>query len=305
MEQLDLFTLMHESEVEQSKAATADYPDIMTITEDNPLRNEAVFWATDYTWHMAVHECEGLLASRKQYREENPQSRYIKPVIYCNAWQARGEDPQSWNIAEIGHSSITACPHCGADLSSGKGTVIIERRFKDKPYQCVYERPLPHISVIESVADAIAEQLTPEEIQEVLHGEAEIVIDNELRCHKCNEMPEFEPHENTLNGQTWFAVFCKCRSLPKDGFLFGNMEDALEGWRDANQKNIPTETQDPLCPICREPPRFEPCEMASGTIWYHIACKCGSFPRKISNLYGTKESATEHWLDPIKREIIW
>lgn len=71
---------------------------------------------------------------------------------------------------------------------------------------------------------------------------------------------------------------------------------------------LPTELPEPVnphCPICHEAPRFEPCEMTSGAIWYHIGCKCGLFPRKINNLYGTKKSATENWLDPVKREKTW
>jgi len=305
VEQIDLFELLSGVEKKELEVSRADYPDIMTITEDDPLRTKVVFWATDYTWHMAVHECEGLLASRKMFREENPQSRYIKPVIYCNAWNTR--DGESWNIAEMGHSSITACPHCGVDLKNGKGTIIIERRFKDRPYQCVYERELPELQTLSEVADAITEQLTPEEIQEVIQGKAEVIIENELRCHKCNEMPEFEPHDNALNGQTWFAVWCKCGRLPKDGFLFGNMEDALEGWRNANQIN-------PLCPICHESPRFEVCEGAIGPPCYKIRCKCGVLPKgmdysswesvkKSFDVFSTKERALEYWKENRNEEV--
>lgn len=242
MEQLDLYGLLAEVEKSELEISRADYPDVMVITEDNPLRSEVHFWATDYTWHMAIHECEGLLAQRKQFREENPQSRYIKPVIYCDAWQSRGKNSQSWNIVELGHKLITTCPYCGVDLTNGKGTIILERRFDDRPYHCVYERPLPDNSVIELLAEAITEQLTPEEIQEVISGTAEIIVDNDPLCPICHESPRFLEREGT-DGSICYKIACRCGILPpakdyrtwesslKSFDVFCTKERALEYWK--------------------------------------------------------------------------
>jgi len=246
VEQLDLFALLAETNREETELKRADYPDIMTILEADPLRKEAHLWALDYTWHMAIHECPELLKARKEYCLANMKTNHcIRPVVYCDSWGSERAKSQMWKvIADIGHKPTCICPYCSADLMNSKGTIILERRFKGKPYTSVFERRIDgrvhegyeEDMTLTKIADAVATLLTPEEIQEVMSGEAEIIVDNELRCRKCNEMPEFEPHENTLNGQTWLSVTCKCRRLPKEGFLFGNMDDALEGWRDANEK---------------------------------------------------------------------
>lgn len=136
MEQISLFDYAAETEQKKGKEARIGYPDLITITDTDPLRNSAIYWAVDYDWHMAVHECEGLLKRRAGMAIEWPQG-CMSPVIYCNAWNKRKEQ---WRHKTIGHQDIDSCPYCGVDLLNGKGTIIVERRFKDQPYHCVYER---------------------------------------------------------------------------------------------------------------------------------------------------------------------
>lgn len=234
MEQLDLFGLLAEVEKNETVESRADLPDVVRITVFNPLRNIAPFWATDFTWHMAIHECKGLLEARKKIMSENPCLRYIRPVIYCDAWKTvKGEGIQHWrHIEDVGHRDIDVCPYCGADLNNGKGTIILERRFKDRPYHCVYERERPEISVAKKLWETITEQLTPDEIQEVVDGTAEIIFDTEPLCPICHEPPCFTPKE-MVGGDICYHIGCKCGSFPKkNNNTYSTKEIAIEYWLD-------------------------------------------------------------------------
>lgn len=131
--QFDIFGIASATDKERRILERDLLTDVLIISDDNPLRKEAVKWARDFDWHMAVHECEGVL----QAQSENTQER-IKPVVYADFMQNHVKE--RWLHCDCAHNEIENCPYCGVNLAESKGTIKVERRFRNKPYHSVFER---------------------------------------------------------------------------------------------------------------------------------------------------------------------
>ena len=139
--QIDLFTMSDEKDKNNRISLRSDLPQIITLEAGDPKQADAVMWALDYDWHMAVHECPALLEERKRVHQElkelNKLEAFykIRPVVYFSPW---GKNP-SWYDNHPYHHAITSCLYCGADLQNWRGKIIVERR-KKSGYICVYDR---------------------------------------------------------------------------------------------------------------------------------------------------------------------
>ena len=138
--QMDFDLLTAKTEKENRIWSRSELEDRIVVEDTDELRKYALKWALDFDWHMAYHECPGLIAEQARMRIVNPD--YKKhPVVYCNCFQSfREKDVDHWTIRKNSHSEIDLCPYCGVDLVGGKGQIILERRIDGKHYQAVYER---------------------------------------------------------------------------------------------------------------------------------------------------------------------
>ena len=142
-EQINMFEMLEQSAMELRSASRLCCPDVFIAHPGEPFRVETLNWYMDYDWHMAVHECNGVIYERERefYRHwlAGTLDKWYKahPVVYCNTHKGI-----QWMDNNPYHHQISTCPYCGANLDNGEGDIVLRRR-KSLSIICVYELGWP------------------------------------------------------------------------------------------------------------------------------------------------------------------